>query len=173
MGINEQFVPALRINPGSGGPIQRTGCGDDARIMLAQKTTPIATLSASFALATNSTFPDGAVYIGNATVIGVECFATFGTGPLTNIYIQPQFLGSGNSSYWSQQCVVEVGASSTLVPHVYDIDTSDEGYAFAIQNPGAEYIRFMLTGAGTIDTDCGLDLYISRGWGSASSLHFK
>lgn len=166
MAINEKFQAHLMTDPGSGGSIQRTGCGDEAIIGIRKTSDGFISL----ALTLNNYHYDK-IYIGNISSFIINCIFNFGTGPITHTYIYPQFSIDG-VNFYPQAYMVYTGGISTVHQHRYYINTSITRYSFIINNPSSNWVRFYTLGIGNTTGSSGI-IQMARGWNSGHPMGFK
>jgi hypothetical protein len=170
MGITDEYKAHLQIDPSSGGPIQRTGCGLNSRITISR----IADGWLPLTLKTLTAHCDS-VYIANVPVINLWVYPNF-DGAITKIKLIPSVsmeekfdvsIGSGGLNPIISMGKFSATTFGELIPRpvMPVLDQDKTGVAFSLPNPGGKWLRIYTTATGATSASSGLDLYYVAGWG--------
>lgn len=108
--------------------------------------------------------PNGEIFIGNCSIIGV--FWSIIKGSLTNITIIPQFRTAASTLFFPYGVYTTPNTGICVIEKTLSfITTADITAFYTFPNPGASWMRFRISSSGTI-TSSSIQLEITRGWGN-------
>ncbi len=168
MPLTEEYKAHLLSNPGSGGPIQRTGYSNVLTI------TPVAAIiNAKTFENTNYT----RVFIGNCP--GFSLAVNLNLGALvTSFIIYIEFSVDG-TNFYSQTYLLNVGGVTTFDQHTYNVVRNGLfgtvhilQHIFSVQNPGSNWVRFYTSSVGNVAATS-KRIWMTRHWNDPPTMGFR